>query len=69
MPLNMNSEIIMGITLIAFGVFSFAKGTSQHIAKDTYLKSAQHVSNLVDTATNAHSISNNIKKTNQKDYD
>lgn len=64
MPINMNTEIIMGVALIAFGVFSFAKGTSQHLAKDHYIKSAQEVSTLVNCATEAHNISNTIVKNN-----
>jgi len=63
MPLHMNTEIIMGVALIAFGVFSFSKGTSQHIAQDNYIKSAQQISKLVNTATSAHNISNTIKRT------
>jgi len=71
MPINMNTEIIMGVALIAFGVFSFAKGTSQHIAQDNYIKSAQQVSKLVNTATSAHNISNTVKRTSDltKEYE
>ena len=64
MPVNMNTEIVMGVALIAFGVFSFAKGTSQHLAKDHYIKSAQEVSTLVNCATEAHNISNTVSRNN-----
>lgn len=71
MPLNINTEVIMGVALIAFGVFAFAKGTSQHLAQDHYLKSAQNVSTLVNCATTAHNISNTVKKNNavSKNYE
>ena len=39
MPISMNVDIIIGITLISFGVYTFAKGTSQKISEDIYLKS------------------------------
>lgn len=62
MPLNINSEVIMGVILVGFGVLTFAKGTSQHIAQNNYIRSAQEVSKLVDTATSVHNISNTTKK-------
>jgi hypothetical protein len=64
MPISLNGEIIIGLTLIAVGVFSFAKGASSKIANDNYIKSAHNVSNLVNTATTAHNISNTLKKEN-----
>ena len=67
MPIHMNTEIIMGITLIAFGVFSFAKGASDHISKDNLIKSAHNVSNLVKAATSAHSISNTIEENDKEE--
>ena len=64
MPISMNTDIFIGITLITFGVFTFAKGTSQNMSDDIYYKSAKNVSNLVHTATSAHNISNKIKRNN-----
>jgi hypothetical protein len=62
MPLSLNGEIIMGLTLITIGVISFAKGASAKLSNDTYMKSAYNVSNLVNTATSVHNISNTLKK-------
>ena len=69
MPISMNVDIIIGITLISFGVYTFAKGTSQKISEDIYLKSAHNVSNLVHTATSAHNISNKIKRDTHQNND
>lgn len=63
MPMRINSEVIMGVVLIGFGLFTFSKGTSQNIAQGEYLKSAHNVCNLVNTATSVHNISNTLKKT------
>lgn len=60
MPINFNSEVIVGITLITIGVLTFAKGSSNKIAIENYLKSAQTVSNLVNTAETAINISKSI---------
>lgn len=62
MPLSLNGEIIIGLTLITIGVISFAKGTSNKLSNDSYIKSAHNVSNLVNTATSVHNISNTLKK-------
>jgi hypothetical protein len=62
MPISLNGEIIIGLTLIAVGVISFAKGTSNKLSNDNYIKSAHNVSNLVNTATSVHNISNTLKK-------
>ena len=45
MPLSLNGEIIIGLTLITIGVISFAKGTSNKLSNDSYIKSAHNVSN------------------------
>jgi hypothetical protein len=63
MPMRINSEVVMGVVLIGFGLFTFSKGTSQNIAQGEYLKSAHNVSNLVNTARSVHNISNTLKKT------
>ena len=39
--LNINSETIIGVTLIAFGAFTFAKGVSQNIINENYVKSVE----------------------------
>lgn len=64
MPIQLNGEIIMGVTLIAIGVISFARGSSNKLSNDNYIKSAHNVSNLVNTATSVHNISNTLKKNN-----
>jgi hypothetical protein len=43
---HINTETIMGITLLAFGAFTFAKGISQQISRDNYVKSLEQISNL-----------------------
>jgi hypothetical protein len=63
MPLRINTEVVMGVVLIGFGLFTFSKGTSQNIAQGEYLRAAHNVSNLVNTATSVHNISNTLKKT------
>jgi len=61
MPLSINGEMIIGMTLITIGVISFARGTSEKIASNSYLKSAHNISNLVNNATRVHNISNNFE--------
>lgn len=61
MPLSINGEMIIGMTLITIGVISFARGTSEKIASNAYLKSAQNVSELVNNANKVHNISNNFE--------
>ena len=57
---HVNSETVIGITLIAFGAFTFAKGASQYIARDTCIKSVQQVSNLANTVNTANGISKHV---------
>jgi hypothetical protein len=57
---KLNSEIIIGITLLAFGAFTFAKGASEHISNDTCIKTVQQVSNLANTVSTANQICGNI---------
>jgi hypothetical protein len=63
MPFNLNPEVVMGVVLIGFGLFTFSKGTSQSMSQGEYLRSAHNVSNLVNTAKSVHNISNTLKKT------
>ena len=44
--ININTETLMGITLLAFGAFTFAKGLSQQMSKDNYVRSLEQISNL-----------------------
>jgi hypothetical protein len=44
------------------GVITFARGASNKLSNDNYIKSAHNVSTLVNTATSIHNISNNLKK-------
>jgi hypothetical protein len=62
MPLRVNSDVVMGIVLIGFGLFTFSKGTSQNISSSEYMRSAHNVSNLINTATSVHNISNTIRR-------
>ncbi len=64
MPIQLNGEILIGVTLITMGVITFARGASTKLSNDNYMKSAHNVSNLVNTATSVHNISNNLKKKN-----
>ena len=64
MPIQLNGEIIIGITLITMGVITFARGSSSKLSNDNYIKSAHNISNLVNTATSVHNISNTLKKKN-----
>lgn len=61
-----NSEIIIGITLISFGVFTFAKGTSTYLTKDNYNKLLQeqkeNLLNSVSTATNVSSTLGRLRE-------
>jgi hypothetical protein len=45
---HINTDTIIGITLLAFGVFTFSKGMSQQFSKDNYVKSLEQISNLSD---------------------
>ena len=61
--LNINSETIIGVTLIAFGAFTFAKGVSQNIINENYVKSVEQISNLANTFTSLNNeVLNDIKK-------
>lgn len=51
-----SSEIIIGITLIGFGVYTFAKGASNHLANDNYIKSKNQINKLVDTIIDANTF-------------
>lgn len=57
MPIHMNVRTYIGIALITFGVLAFADGAANNLAQDHYIKSAQEVSDLVNSATSAHTIS------------
>jgi hypothetical protein len=60
---NVNSETLMGVALIAFGAFTFAKGISQHITNENYVKSVQNISNLATTFTTLNNeVISDIKK-------
>lgn len=50
-----SSEVIIGIALISFGVFTFAKGTSNHMANDNLIKSKNQINKLVDTIIDSKS--------------
>ena len=61
MQLNIpfSSEIVIGVTLISFGVYTFAKGASNHMANDNYIKSKNqinHINKLADTALDNKSV-------------
>jgi hypothetical protein len=50
MHLTLSADIAIGITLIGFGVYTFAKGASQHLFQDNYIKSTKHIEKLLETA-------------------
>ena len=54
-------EVVIGIALITFGVFTFAKGTSNHMANDNFIKSKNQINKLVDTIIEAKDININSK--------
>lgn len=54
MELSFSSDIIIGITLIGFGVYTFAKGASQHLSDDKYLKSTEYIEKLLNTASKSN---------------
>lgn len=58
MQLNIpfSSEIIIGITLIGFGVYTFAKGASNQMANDNYIKSKNQINKFTDTIIDAKCI-------------
>lgn len=61
MQLNIpfSSEIIIGVTLIGFGVYTFAKGASNHMANDNYIKcknQINHINKLADTIIESKSV-------------
>jgi sulfite exporter TauE/SafE len=63
-PKQVNAHTICGAALIVMGVGAIALGLSESIAQTKIEKSASDVSNIVNTAQNAHSLANFIKPTN-----
>jgi hypothetical protein len=62
MPITfkLSSDVIVGVLLITTGVFTFAKGTSQHLADENFKKSKEHIEKILKTVSNANiSINNN----------
>ena len=47
--INLNSETLIGVTLLAVGAFTFAKGVAQQFTRDDYVKSIHQISNLSST--------------------
>ena len=56
-----SSEVIIGVALISFGVFTFAKGTSNHMANENFIKSKNQINKLVDTIIEEKSINTDSK--------
>ena len=50
MQFTLSTDVAIGITLIGFGVYTFAKGASQHLFQDNYIKSTKHIEKLLETA-------------------
>jgi hypothetical protein len=50
MQFTLSADVAIGITLISFGVYTFAKGASQHLFQDNYTKSTKHIEKLLETA-------------------
>lgn len=69
MPLfKINPEIAIGIFLITTGVFTFAKGTSQHLADYDFKKSKEHIEKILNTVKSSNfSINNNNSENNEDD--
>lgn len=61
MQISLSSDIIIGITLISFGVYTFSKGASQHLSHDNYIKSSKNIEKLLHTAATSN-ISINTEK-------
>ena len=62
MEFKLNSEIVIGVTLVAFGVFSFAKGTSKHFAKNHYKEALNLVNTSSGENTDSEKISNVVEE-------
>ena len=63
-PKSVNAHTVCGTALVLMGVGAIALGLSESIAQTKIEKSACDVSNIVNTAQNAHSMANFIKPTN-----
>jgi hypothetical protein len=61
MPITfkLSSDVIVGVLLITTGVFTFARGTSQHLADDNFKKSKEHIEKILKTVSNANIFINN----------
>ena len=51
LTLRLSSDILVGVLLITTGVFTFARGTSQHLADNDFKKSKDHIEKLLNNIT------------------
>ena len=60
MPSNfkLSPEIIIGIFLITTGVYTFAKGTADHLANNNFKKSKNVIENILKTASSSNILIN-----------
>ena len=51
----MKSDIIIGITLTVFGIYTFSRGASQHLFEDNVTRSTDNITKLLKIAIAANS--------------
>ena len=54
LTLRLSSDILVGVFLIATGVFTFARGTSQHLAENDFKKSKNHIEKVLSAAQSSN---------------
>lgn len=66
LTLRLSSDILVGVLLITTGVFTFARGTSQHLADNDFKKSKDHIEKLLNTVQSSNIT---IHQTSQENND
>ena len=67
LTLKLSSDILVGVLLITTGVFTFARGTSQHLADDNFKRSREHIEKIVSTVKSSNIVINENNQENNDD--